>query len=175
MNILVVMGSARPNSAGNNVAPLVDEVLKAAGNSVEMVHPADLNLPFFNAPTTPSAPDYAPTDKNVIAWTQQVSDADAVVLLTPEYNGGPSAIQKNAIDWVYGPWENKPVVMIGYGWYEPSRVHESLKLALNVVKAKQGEHVQLQFGKDLEMDGTVKDAEATTTKLSQAIASIAAS
>ncbi len=172
MNVVVLTGSARPNSVGRTIAPLIIEAIKAKQAEVELVDASQLNLPFFNAPIPPSAPDYAPTDENVVAWTQKVSEADAVVMLTPEYNGGPSAIQKNAIDWVYAPWKDKPVVMIGYGWHQPSRVHESLKVALEIIKAKQGKHVQLQFGHELEMDGSVKDNNAATAKIETAITSI---
>ena len=172
MNILVVTGSARPTSASHNVAPVVVKHLNDKNVNVELVDASELNLPFFNAPVPPSAPDFEPTDENVIGWTNKVAAADAVVLVTPEYNGGPSAVQKNAIDWIYRQWENKPVVMIGYGWYQPSRVHESLKIALTVVKATQGEHVQLQFGHEIEVDGTVKDEAAVAEKIEVALASI---
>lgn len=172
MNVLVLTGSARPNSAASKVTPVVAQAIEARGSVADVVEVATLNLPFFNAPVPPSHPDFAPTDANVIAWTDKVAAADAVVLLTPEYNGGPSAVQKNAIDWVYSPWEGKPVVMVGYGWYQPSRAQDSLKAAFGVVKAKQGKHVQLQFGVELEADGSVKDTAAVEQKLMTALDSI---
>jgi hypothetical protein len=47
-----------------------------------------------------------------------------------------------------------------------------LKAALGVVKARQGEHVQLQFGVELEADGSVKDTAAVEQKLTTALDSI---
>jgi NAD(P)H-dependent FMN reductase len=37
------------------------------------------------------------------------------VFVTPEYNYGPSAVLKNAIDWVYPEWNRKPVGFVSYG------------------------------------------------------------
>lgn len=172
MSIIVLTGSARPNSAGNHVYPVVEGVATSLGLEVEHVDVTSLDLPFFNAPMPPSAEGYQPEDERVVAWTNKVNDADGVVLITPEYNGGPSAIQKNAIDWIYSEWNEKPVVMIGYGWHLPSRVHESLAIALTQVKASQGRHEQLQFGVELEMDGTVKDQAAVDAKVRSAIESL---
>lgn len=172
MKVVILTGSARVNSVSEKVLPLVSDSLAHKNVEVEEVHVSDLNLPFYNAPMPPSAPDFEATDENVIAWTNKVAEADAVVLLTPEYNGGPSAIQKNAIDWVYKEWADKPVVMVGYGWYSPSRVHQSLAIALETIKAKQGEHVQLQFGSDIEMDGSLKNEASVQEKIETAVSSI---
>ena len=37
------------------------------------------------------------------------------VFVTPEYNYGPSAVLKNAIDWVYPEWNRKAVGFVSYG------------------------------------------------------------
>ena len=34
-------------------------------------------------------------------WTAAIAQSDGFVFVTPEYNYGPSAVLKNAIDWVY--------------------------------------------------------------------------
>ena len=44
-----------------------------------------------------------------------MAEADGYVLVTPEYNFGPPAVLKNALDHVYDPWNNKPVAFVGYG------------------------------------------------------------
>jgi NAD(P)H-dependent FMN reductase len=33
----------------------------------------------------------------------------------PEYNYGPAAVLKNAIDWVYPEWNRKAVAFVSYG------------------------------------------------------------
>ena len=47
---------------------------------------------------------------------QQIADADAVVISTPEYNKGISGVLKNALDWISrtgsNPWAHKPVAIM---------------------------------------------------------------
>ena len=41
--------------------------------------------------------------------------AEAVIIVTPEYNHGPPGVLKNALDTVGKPWIDKPVGLISYG------------------------------------------------------------
>ena len=73
---------------------------------------ADVNFPLYDGD--------AETDAGVPAAVQklsdQIADADAVIISTPEYNKGPSGALKNALDWVSrtkgNPWLNKPVAVM---------------------------------------------------------------
>jgi chromate reductase len=54
----------------------------------------------------------------VLELKQAVRDADAVLLVTPEYNYSFSGVLKNAIDWASRPygdsaWRHKPVAIMG--------------------------------------------------------------
>jgi chromate reductase len=55
-----------------------------------------------------------PQDAKTLA--QQIADADAVMISTPEYNKGPSGVLKNALDWVSrvegNPWKGKPLAVM---------------------------------------------------------------
>ncbi|MDR1861067.1 MAG: NAD(P)H-dependent oxidoreductase [Bacteroidales bacterium] len=69
-------------------------------------------LPFFSQDmeTVPPPP--------VIAFRQEVRAADAVLLITPEYNRSFPGVLKNAIDWATRPygqnlWKRKPAAIIG--------------------------------------------------------------
>lgn len=175
-HIIIVTGSARPNSIAKKVLPVIEEVLSRI-DSVEtsVVDVVELQLPFYDSPVTASHPDFAPADEHVKAWTEQVAAADGVIMLTPEYNGNMTAIQKNAIDWIYKEWNDKPVALIGYGWREPSRAHAAAKLSLSVVKAKTIEpFAQLQFMKDISVEGEVINAAATEQKLNATIVALVA-
>jgi NAD(P)H-dependent FMN reductase len=55
-------------------------------------------------------------------WAATIGRFDGFVFVTPEYNHGTSGVLKNAIDYVYGEWNNKAmgVVPYGFGWRRAS-------------------------------------------------------
>lgn len=66
---------------------------------------ADLNLPLYNADVEAEG-----IPEPVQTLTQQIIDADAIVISTTEYNKGPSGVIKNMLDWVSRP---RPAPMVG--------------------------------------------------------------
>src|SRR4029077_14266426 len=56
--------------------------------------------------------------------------SDGFVFVTPEYNYGPSAVLKNAIDWVYGEWNRKAAGFVSYGNAMGARSVQQLRLTL---------------------------------------------
>jgi chromate reductase len=56
--------------------------------------------------------------EGVAAFKQAIRDADAVLMVTPEYNHGVTGVMKNAVDWASrppqsAPLAHKPVGLIG--------------------------------------------------------------
>lgn len=174
-SILIVTGSARPNSAGNNVVPVVADAVKAKGADAVVANVAELNLPFYNDPLPTSAPEFAPTNEAVLAWTKLVADADGVVLVTPEYNHTMTPVQLNAVDWIGKEWNGKPVALIGYGWRSGAgQAHATAREALAVnLKARVGDNqANLFFMKDLNPDGSVADEAAVAAKIEAALSEL---
>jgi len=169
-NVVILTGSARPNSASTQVAKLVEsELLKRGGVAPEVVEVASLNLPYFNAPTPPSDEGYEITDENVKAWSEKIKSADSVVWVMPEYNHSMSGIQKNAIDWLYTEWKSKPLAIVAYGWYAGANVLESVRMPLKIVKPDVRAEVGLGFMKQLNVDGTAKEQDEIDAVLSPAM------
>ena len=52
----------------------------------------------------------------VRAWNHKIKEADAYLVITPEYNHSVPGVLKNAIDnvWESFPFRNKPIVAVGY-------------------------------------------------------------
>lgn len=175
--ILVVTGSVRPNSVNEKIVPLVVSELEKQGASVKIADLKALNLPFFDDPNSPTAPEFAPTHKAVIEWTTMVADADGVLFVTPEYNHTMTPVQLNAIDWIGKEWENKPIGLVGYGWTSGAgRAHDTARESLGVnLKAKVSDvQANLFFMKDVTPDGTlIEDGEAPT-KIQAAVAGLLA-
>lgn len=73
---------------------------------------ADLNLPLYDGDLEQA--QGIPAQVQKIA--DQIAQADAVLISTPEYNKGPSGVLKNALDWVSrtdgNPWQSKPVAVM---------------------------------------------------------------
>ncbi|MBP2474259.1 NAD(P)H-dependent FMN reductase [Crossiella equi] len=51
----------------------------------------------------------------VEGFAARIADADAFIVVTPEYNHGYPAPLKAAIDATYGEWRAKPVGFVSYG------------------------------------------------------------
>lgn len=170
--LLVVTGSVRPNSANAKVVPEVVRIVEGKNATAKVANLAELNLPFYDDPLPTSAPEFAPTNEAVIAWTKLVAEADGVVLVTPEYNHTMSPVQLNAIDWIGKEWEDKPVALVGYGWRSGAgQAHATAREALAVnLKARVGDdQANLFFMQDLNPDGSVANAEAVDKKIGAAI------
>ncbi len=73
---------------------------------------ADLNLPLYDG----DLEEGEGIPAMVQALRDQIAQADAVIISTPEYNKGPSGVLKNALDWVSrtegNPWADKPVAVM---------------------------------------------------------------
>src|SRR6218665_3150353 len=100
MKLLVVLASVRKGRSGEKVADwFVDQVQKDARFEVDLVDLKKLDLPYELPETLPSMvqnSDYEdPKDRE---WAKHVTEADAVVFVSPEYNHGIPASLKNALD-----------------------------------------------------------------------------
>ena len=166
-NILIVTGSARKGRVSDSIVPLVTSELNQREDvTVSVANLKELNLPFFDDENTPATPDYKSTNENVAAWTNLVDKADGVIFLMPEYNHSLSAIQKNAIDWIFAQWNNKPVSVVGYGWGGASFAHITLKEVLTHIKANLlPTSTHLHFMKNINPDGSVIDEADTAEQL----------
>jgi NAD(P)H-dependent FMN reductase len=66
-------------------------------------------------------------DEGVQRWADRIADADAFVMVSPEYNHGYPAVLKNAIDYIYPEWVHKPVGFVSYGNAGGARGVEQLR------------------------------------------------
>jgi NAD(P)H-dependent FMN reductase len=117
--LLVIVGSTRPGRAADLVVPWVTARAREHGGfDVELADLRDWPLPIFaeHPGTIGDITDPTYSEPIVRAWNQKVKQADAFVVVTPEYNHSIPAVLKNAIDtvWLSFGFRNKPVAAIGY-------------------------------------------------------------
>lgn len=171
-HIVVITGSARPNSVNSKVTKAVVDALESKeGVTVAVADLVALELPFMAGEMAPSQPDYTITEPRVKEWADMVAGADGVVFVSPEYNHSMSGIQKNAIDWLYKEWNDKPAAMIAYGAYTGKHVIENFKEVNSVIKTKLSDEAVagLLLGEDLAWDGSIADKETVATRIDSAL------
>lgn len=166
-NILVVVGSIRKVRVADSVLDQVKQQLSAHEDVTTTVADLrELSLPMFNNERMPADPEFAEADERVQQWTKLVGEADGVLFLTPEYNHSLTAAQKNAIDWIYSEWADKPVSSVFYGWSGGSFSMEDLNEVIGNVKAKLlPTPARLWFMKQINPDGSVIDETAVSESI----------
>ena len=115
--ISVIVGSIRQGRFSERPARWILQCLKdRRGIDANLLDLRDSPMPFFDQPVPPAAPGRPPYEHEVVKkWTAEIARSDGFVIVTPEYNYGPPAVLKNAIDWVYPEWKRKPVAFVSYG------------------------------------------------------------
>ena len=130
VRIGIIIGSTRPGRVGDQVARWVlEHAAQRDDAEFELVDLVDYALPHLDEAIPASAGQYA--NEHTRAWAQKVASFDGFVFVTPEYNHSTSGALKNAIDFVYGEWNNKAAGLVSYGASaNGSRAAEHLRLVL---------------------------------------------
>lgn len=129
LKLKIILGSTRPNRFSEHAGRwILEEAKKVAGIEAEILDLRDYAMPFFNEAVTPSAKKQDYTDEVVRRWTAQVREADGFIIVAPEYNHGYTAVLKNALDYAFAEWHNKPVGFVAYGSAGGARSVEQLRL-----------------------------------------------
>ena len=112
--LLIVIGSTRPGRVGLPVAEWFAGRAVCDGRfEVELADLAELKLPMLDEPNAPRSRQY--TKAHALAWSEMVDAADAIVIVTAEYNYGYPAALKNALDYLFHEWRRKPLGFVSYG------------------------------------------------------------
>jgi NAD(P)H-dependent FMN reductase len=145
LKIKVISGSVRDGRFSEKAAAWITDLLKQQeGLEVELLDLKDYEMPFFNEAATPNYKQKPYEHPVVVRWTAKIAEADGFVMVAPEYNHGPSAVLKNAIDWVGPEWNKKPVAFVSYGSVGGARAVEQLRLnavEVQMVNVRQAVHI----------------------------------
>lgn len=172
--ITIITGSARTNSTGAALLPLVKaELAKHPDITIRIADLKELNMPFVDGQTIPAADDFTPPHDSVKKWQEIVQASDGFVVLAPEYNNQISAIQKNAFDWLFNDWKEKKFAIVTYSWSGGAPVVELLnKLITKVGGTPLPTASMLAFMKDINPDGSVIDSGIVRNKLAATVAEL---
>jgi NAD(P)H-dependent FMN reductase len=128
--ISVIVGSTRQGRFSEKPAQWIFQQLKNRGGmDAQLLDLRDFPMPFFDQPLPPAMPGRPPYENEVVKkWTAEIARSDGFIIVTPEYNYGPSAVLKNALDWVYPEWNHKAVAFVSYGSAMGARGIQQLRL-----------------------------------------------
>ena len=129
MNVIsVIAASTRQGRFSEKPAQWIFNHLKQRDVDARLLDLRDFPMPFFDSPVSPAMPGRAPYENEVVRkWTAAIGASDGFIVVTPEYNFGPPAVLKNAIDWVYPEWNRKAVTFVSYGGAGGARSVQQLR------------------------------------------------
>ncbi len=110
----IVIASVREGRVGYPVAQWFIERARQHGRfEIDVVDLKEVDLPVFAERNHPRLQKYE--NEKQKAWSARVAGLDAFVLVTPEYNYGPSPALLNALDYLFVEWHYKPAAFVSYG------------------------------------------------------------
>jgi NAD(P)H-dependent FMN reductase len=143
VKILVLVGSLRAASVNRQLAAVAAESAPA-GVSLQLFDRLG-ELPFYNEDI-----DVEGVAESVQALRLAAAEADAALVVTPEYNGSIPGVLKNAIDWLSRPFgdgalKGKPLAVIGtsLGQYGGVWAHDETRKSFGLAGPRVIEDVKL--------------------------------
>lgn len=107
LRLAVIIGSTREGRVGERIGRwFVERAGERDDMAVTAVDLADYEFPGRH-PAEPTAA--------IRSFVRRVAEAEAFVVVTPEYNHSFPASVKQAIDYAYDEWRAKPVGFVSYG------------------------------------------------------------
>ena len=128
-HITIISSSVRRDRDSHRVAlffkRFIDEKKLA---TTEVLDLNEYRFPIFDERLTRQKDPSA----KALEFAEKINDADGVIIITPEYNGGYPASIKNVIDLLYAEWQRKPVAIstVSSGPFGASQTIISLQFVL---------------------------------------------
>lgn len=133
LKIGIVTGSTRPGRVNLQVAEWVKLIAdKRSDVSFEIVDIADYQLPLYDEAIPAAYGQYA--HEHTKKWAAKIGSLDGFIFVTPEYNHSFSPALKNAIDFIYGEWNNKAAGFVSYGSGGGIRAVEQLRQIMSEIQ-----------------------------------------
>jgi NAD(P)H-dependent FMN reductase len=171
--IQILVGSVREGRKSLPIAQWVDARAALRNEfQTELVDLADWSLPMFAFAKPPAIG--LSEDAAQRRWAAKISAADGYIFISPEYNHGPSAVLKNALDHLYAEWNRKPAAFVSFGNTGGARAVEQLRgVAIELRMALLGEAVHIFNAGDKIADARFAGDNRDEKQLAQLFDSLA--
>ena len=132
MKFAIILGSIRIGRKSHKIAYYLEKKIKQRGIDVAMIDLAEHPLPMMEEE---NGTIHNPTgDISVIG--AQLKEADAMILVSPEYHGSFSGVLKNALDFYWAEFNKKPIGVVTTGSGKMGGINASTQM----------QHVVLSLG-----------------------------
>ncbi|BAU54486.1 NADPH-dependent FMN reductase [Mucilaginibacter gotjawali] len=167
-NIIAISGSLRAGSSNHGILRFLGKLAPANVNYA--IYDGLSQLPHFDPGL-----DHDDPPETVTALRKLLTEADGVVICTPEYAFGVPGSLKNALDWMVssGSLVGKPLALITAST-GGKNAHASLLLTLGALSANVLEDATLLISfirSKMDGDGNITDVE-TANKLKTAFTAL---
>jgi chromate reductase len=176
LRLLIIAGSARSGSLNLRLAGAAAALAREAGASVDAFDLRALKLPLYDGDLEAASG----VPEGARRLLDAIRTADALLLVTPEYNGFPTPLLINAFDWLsrLGPTDerpaglaataNKPVALLSAspgplgGLRSMNFLRQYLQMAFAMVVVPQ-QFALSRAHEAFDTDGALKDERARST------------
>ena len=128
----VIVGSTRPHRIGLDLTKWIIQQLNTPKLSFKLLDLKTISLPFLNEEDLPAKHHYV--YEYTKQWSNIIENCDAIIAVFPQYNWGYPAPLKNAFDYLYDEWHDKPISLVTYGHHGGSQAMIAFKLVITGLK-----------------------------------------
>jgi NAD(P)H-dependent FMN reductase len=160
--VAVVIGSTRPARICPGIAEWVLNVAQESSPlCYELLDLAEVDLPFLDEPLMAAVQQYE--HEHTRAWSRTVDSYDGFIFVFPQYNWGYPAPLKNALDFLYVEWKDKPATCVTYGTRGGNRGAAQFQDVLNGLHMRAlDDHLELVITEDdIDASWQLKDLDTT--------------
>jgi NAD(P)H-dependent FMN reductase len=144
----LIVGSTRPNRFADVPAKWIARgAAERPDFELDVLDLRDWPLPFLEEPASPTATGGVFSNPVAQRWCRKLGEFDGFIATAAEYNHGPTAVLKNALDSALNEWKDKPIAFVGYGGVGGARAIEQLRMnaiELSMAPIKTAVHVGLE-------------------------------
>jgi NAD(P)H-dependent FMN reductase len=133
-HIAIIAASVRTGRLSNRVALFLKKYIEDKNIATTEI----LDLQQYQFPVFDERLKYQSNPSPaVLDFASRIKNADGVIIVTPEYNGGYPASIKNVVDLLYDEWHRKPVAIstVSDGSFGGTQVITSLQFSLWKIRA----------------------------------------
>lgn len=102
MKIAILLGTVRTGRQSHRLARYVAKSLNELGIESDLIDLQKIPLPVYGTETS----------QHIENIGSRLKNADAIILVTPEYHGSFSGVLKNALDHFWSEFQKKPVGVV---------------------------------------------------------------